>query len=163
MFEYCTITISGDIMRFLALSVLFVSFSTMAACPNLAGTYTTCTSATGNVSGGTTVTQSTVGTVTTYEVTSKDEDMGTEVTETIIADGKARSASQTDEDTGVVITVSTKASCMAGALMYEASVVAQGQTFANVVTHVTKNGSQLMTHTTGESMGTAINETEVCQ
>ena len=150
-------------MRALALSVLFISFSSMASCPNLAGTYLTCTTSAGILNGGTTVTQKTVSGVTTYEVTSKDEEMGTEVTETIIADGKARSASQTDENTGVVITVSTKASCMANALMYEASVVAQGQTFANVVTHVTKAGTKLTTHTTGESMGTAINETETCE
>ena len=151
-------------MRFLALSVLFVSFSSIAACPDLSGTYSQCTSvSTGEISSGSTVTQKTNNGITTYTVSSIDEETGVEITETIIADGKTRAASETDEDTGMEITLTTKGSCMGNALMFEGTVTASGQTFANFVSHITKSGTKMSSHTTGTSMDETINDTEICE
>ena len=151
-------------MRSLALSVLLVSFSSMASCPDLSGTYSQCTSSsTGEISNGSTVTQATTNGITTYTVVSMDEETGTEMSEDIVADSKSRTVSQTDEASGMVINVTTKASCMGNALMYEGSVVASGQTFANFVSHMTKNGTQMSSHTTGTSMGETINDTVICE
>ena len=151
-------------MRFLAFTFFFASFSAMAACPNLAGTYSQCTSATtGEVTNGSTVTETTAGGITTYTIVSMNEETQTEVTGTLITDGVARTETLTDEETGMGISLTTKASCMGTALMYEGTVEAQGQTIANFVTHVTKSGSKMSSTTTGTSMDETINDTEICE
>ncbi len=144
-------------MKFLAVIALLVSISANAACPNLSGTYTTCRSSTGEVTTGSTISQTIANGVTTYKILSVDDETGVEVEETIIADGVLRTQSNSD-DTGMTMTMTTKANCTADSLKYEVKVAIDNQEFANIQANVTKSGSQLKTVTTGTESSTVICE-----
>lgn len=150
-------------MKLLALSALFLSFSAVAACPNLSGTYASCKSSSGEVLDGPTISQNIANGVTTYTVVSIDPDSGLEMTEEFIADGVMRVQTATDDETGMVLSLGSQASCSGTTLMIHVRVASQDQEYANLNLKVTKAGNQMTTVTSGSSMGEVINETEVCE
>lgn len=150
-------------MKLLALSALLFSFSAIAACPNLSGTYASCKSNTGEVNAGPTISQTVSNGVTTYTVLSIDEETGTEINEAYIADGVMRVETATDDETGMVLSLGTQATCTGNTLSLNVQVSSQDQNYANLHLKITKNGSQMTTITTGSTMGEEVNETEVCE
>lgn len=150
-------------MKFLALSAMILSFSAMAACPDLSGTYASCRSNTGEVNQGPTISQNISNGVTTYTVVSIDPETGLEITESYIADGLLRVATETDAETGMTLSMGAQATCTGNALSINVQVASQDQEFANLNLKVTKVGGQMTTVTNGTTMGETVNEIEVCE
>ena len=147
-------------MKFLIVSGMFVSFSVMAVCPNLAGEYTSCRSQSGELTSGSTISQEMTNGVTTYTVVSIDDESGSEVTETFIADGVLRA--DTFPDPSGKVTIASLASCQGNALVLDLKVFSEFQEFANLHFQIIKIGHQITTLTTGTASGGQVNDTEVC-
>lgn len=151
-------------MRFIVIAGLFSSLSAMA-CPDLAGTYSTCRSITGNTSGSTdmVITQSTQNKVTTYTIVSTDSETNERETETYRADGKITSSTITDPDSGIVLTMSSVVKCAGYALNLNMKVNMSGQQVADMTSSMSKSNKQLTIKMTGSNFGEEINETLICE
>ena len=147
-------------MKFLIVSGMFVSFSVMAVCPDLAGEYTSCRSQSGEVTSGSTISQKITNGVTTYTVVSTDNDSGSEVTETFITDGVLRA--DIFPDPSGKITIASLASCQGNALVLDLKVYSEFQEFTNLHFQINKIGNQITILTTGTTSSGQINDTEVC-
>lgn len=151
-------------MRLIVIAGLFSSLSAMA-CPDLAGTYTTCRSLTGNTSGSTdmVITQSTQNKVTTYTVVSTDSETNERETETYRADGKINSSTITDPDSGIAVTMSSVVKCANNALNLNMKVSMSGEQVADMNSSMSKSNKQLTIKMTGTNFGEEINETLICE
>ncbi len=151
-------------MRTLALATLLVSFSSIAACPNLAGTYATCRSTTGNIGGSTelVVTQKIENGATIYTLTSVDDESHERDTDEMIADGKTRSETANDPNYGEV-RVSITYKCVGNKLVGNENLVVQDSPFLDLNHETTKSGNTLTRKYTGTVVGEPINDTLICE
>lgn len=151
-------------MRSLALATLLISFSSIAACPNLAGKYANCRSTTGAIGGSTelVVTQKIENGATIYSFTSVDDETHERDTDEMLADGKTRSETANDPNYGEV-KVSLTYSCVGNALVGNENVLMQGQTFLDLNHTTTKSGNTLTRKYTGSVVGQSLEDTLICE
>lgn len=151
-------------MRFLAIAALLVSSSAFA-CPNLAGTYATCRSTTGQTPGSTNmvVTQSVTNKITTYEVSATNNETNERENETYRADGKINTQVISDPDSGITLETSSKISCTATTLSIDMNVKLNGEAAGYAYIKVVKNGSQLIVDSTSFDGEETIVEKEICE
>jgi hypothetical protein len=151
-------------MRFLALATFIISSSALA-CPNLAGTYTTCRSTTGQSPGSTNmiVSQSVTNKITTYEVSATNNETNEREQETYRADGIIQTQVILDPETGITLETSSKISCSATTLSIDLNVKLndEAEGYANI--KVVKVGSQLIVDSTTFNGEETIVEKEICE
>lgn len=151
-------------MRSLAIALAFTSYSALAACPKLEGTYAACRSTTGSMSESTemVVTQKTKNGITTYTVTSTDSESQERKSEDMIADGKTRTETQNDPELGE-ITASMTFTCSGPKVVGDMSVIAQGTPLIELHQEVSKNGSALEMDYAGTIFGMEFTDTLICE
>ena len=151
-------------MRFLAALVLLVSSSAFA-CPNLAGTYASCRSTTGQTPGSTNmfVTQSVTNKVTTFEVSATNNETNEREQETYRADGKVNTQVISDPDSGITLETSSQISCSSSTLSIDMSVKLNGEAAGYANIKVVKVGSQLIVDSTSFDGEETIVEKEICE
>lgn len=151
-------------MRLLATLFAFTSFSAIAACPNLSGTYATCRSTTGAMSGLTdmVVTQKNVNGVTLYTMTSTDNESQERTTDEIVADGITHSDTTIDPELGEVVGSFTYA-CSGPKLTGNVSVIASGSPLMEVNMEIQKKGSLLEMDYSGTAFGVGFSDTLICE
>jgi hypothetical protein len=154
----------GEIMRVLASLSLFTSLSVFAACPDLTGTFKTCTSDADSTNPSTdmVVVQAVKSGVTTYTVSSTSAE-GERITETYIADGKTRSETQTDPETGMVFTFSQNVVCVGSTLKVRVGVRIPEQSIADLTMLASKTGQRMTMVTSGTMLEQNVKETEICE
>ncbi len=151
-------------MRFLALAAFIISSSAIA-CPNLAGTYATCRSTTGQTPGSTNmiVTQSVTNKITTYEVSATNNETNEREQETYRADGKIQTQIISDPETGITLETSSKISCSETTLSIDLSVKLNDEVAGHANINVVKVGSQLIVDSTSFDGEETIVEKEICE
>ncbi len=151
-------------MRSLALATLLISFSSIAACPNLAGSYATCRSSTGSIGGSTelVVTQATTAGVTTYTFSSIDDETHERDADEMIADGKTRSETAQDPNYGE-IKASITYKCSGNSMIGNENVLVDGQTFMDINHETVKSGNTLTRKYSGEAVGFPFDDTLICE
>lgn len=149
-------------MRFMTAAVLFVSFSSLA-CPNLAGNYARCTSATGQaaVSSDVVLAQSVSGGVTTYTLTETDEE-GVRGTTSFIADGVARSEADESNPDFPMTTVTTNV-CQGQTIVSESMISTAGNDIGSVTVVVRREGARMIQEINGMLLGEQIADTVTCE
>lgn len=150
-------------MKLTVLLAAFVSFSAVASCPNLAGTYSTCVSSSGEISTLSSISQTNSGGVTVYTITAINEETGAEEKQVIAADGIPQSSSTTDPDSGMVIESTQTASCNNNALIADASFSVDSQAIGDLKLTYTKSGTVLKGVVEGTIFGQEVNETITCE
>ncbi len=151
-------------MRVIAFALVFSSFSAIAACPDLAGTYSICRSATGasNGSSDMVVTQTVNNGVTTYTFTSTDDDTQERITTTAIADGKPRTTVENDPNWGEFQSTEIY-SCSDGKVVGNLDVKLQGQEIVVLDMESHKNGDSLEIDSNGMIFGQNIQDKVICE
>ncbi|MES2526781.1 MAG: hypothetical protein V4598_06825 [Bdellovibrionota bacterium] len=151
-------------MRVLAVIFALSSFSAIAACPNLAGTYAVCRSTTGSISTSTEliVTQATTGGVTTYSFSSIDDETHERDADEMIADGKTRSETAQDPNYGEV-KVSITYKCSGNSLVGNENILMEGQHFLDINHETTKSGNTITRKFTGTVIGYPVEDTLICE
>lgn len=151
-------------MRFLAIAALLVSSSAFA-CPNLAGTYASCRSTTGQTPGSTdmVVTQSVANKITTYDVSATNNETNERENETYRADGKINSQVFTDPDSGMTFETASKITCTATTLNIDVNMKLNGEAAGYANIKVAKVGSQLIVDSTTFDGEQTIVEKEICE
>jgi hypothetical protein len=152
---------SGVSMRFIAIAVAFASLSAVA-CPNLAGKYAVCTSATG-MPGSTdlVITQAIANGATVYTMTETSDMDGERETNTIVADGIERV--MTEDMDGVVLEAKMKTSCAGDALVSSVGISIEGMEFGQIETKMTKVGNKLIQEVSGDILGEDVSDVITCE
>ncbi len=151
-------------MRVFAALLALTSVSAFAACPNLAGTYATCTSTTGAMEGSTEliVSQKTTGGVTVYSISSIDNESHERESEELIADGKTRSESAQDPEYGQ-ITASITYKCSGNAMIGNENLLVEGQPFLDINHATVKSGNTITRTYSGTLLGMPFEDTLICE
>lgn len=151
-------------MRLLATLIALTSFSAIAACPNLSGTYATCRSTTGAISGSTdmVVTQKIENGVTIYTMTSTDAETQERKSDEMVADGKTYSETTNDPELGEVV-ASLRFACSGPQLVGNLSVLAEGSPLMVINQEIQKNGSALEMDYSGSLFGMEFTDTLICE
>ena len=150
---------------FIALFSL-LSFSAIA-CPNLAGTYSSCRS----LSGQTTpprdmiVSQQVINKITVYTVQSNEED-GQNVEETYKADGKVYSQTMQDPDSEMTLRNDVTTTCAGNTLKIKMVASMNGTVAMNATMDISKNAKQELVNVTVIKIPQTeqtIKETIICE
>lgn len=151
-------------MHFLVALALLVS-SSVFACPNLAGTYATCRSTTGQTPGSTNmvVTQSVTNKITTYQVSATNNETNEREHEIYKADGKVNTQVISDPDSGTTLETSSRISCTATTLKIYMNVKLNGEAAGFAEIKVVKVGSQLIVESMSFDGEETIVEKEICE
>lgn len=149
-------------MRFCAIVLLLSSFSAMAACPNLVGTYKKCVNqADGSIdSTDVVITQAVVNGVMTFTSTDTDAD-GVRSSSTIVADGVERT--ETEEEGGIQFSTTSSASCEENALVVSGSAIMNGEEVGSFETVIAKEGSKMISVSNDNLNGEESNTMVVCE
>lgn len=154
-------------MRTLLFIGLTFSFSAMAACPNLAGTYVSCTPTSGavNSSSDMVVTQKKINGVWVYSITQTDDESQERTTEKYIANGKAVRTTQSDGETGMTLNIDVTTSCEStGGLKMDTLVLLGTDQLFKMTTVMTKVGNQLKADLSGVGIsGEAVTDRVICE
>jgi hypothetical protein len=150
-------------MRFLALTAVLFSFSSMA-CPNLAGEYLSCRSLTGSTEAPVNmkITQKLDGGVTIYDVTSTDSETNDSSTESYRADGKMYSSTTVDPDFGTMVQSMTT-TCKKDSVSIVGKITMSGQVAVTFTLEQKKINGQLISTMKGQMMGEDLADTIVCE
>ena len=152
-------------MKVLSLiSLLLVATNTLA-CPNLAGRYTQCKTAEGEVMmADLNLEQNTVNGFTLFDINYIDPETNVEQTIQYLADGQWHADNYTDPDSGVVLDFAIKAECINETLYFHEKMSMQGELTEVVSIEGTAKmvNNQLVVTNKGHAMGEEINLTVAC-
>lgn len=151
-------------MRFTLLIVLFVSLPALS-CPSLEGTYRVCRTLQGETTdvSQVVVNQKIKNQMTSYDFQFTDTQTGEIKEENYEADGKLKEISLNDPDTGTVLKTQTTAICDGNFLSVKMNVTIDSRPLAKMTLKFYKDKSQLVQVSKGESMGEAVNYTNICE
>jgi hypothetical protein len=151
-------------MRAFAVSLLLVS-APVLACPNLAGTYATCRSLTGQNPGQTDmiVTQKIQNKITTYDVSAINNETNEREYETYKADGRRNTQVITDEESGMTLETSSLITCTTKALNIRFDMKLDGYSVGYQTISVAKVGNQLIIDSKSFDGDETIIEKEICE
>ncbi len=149
-------------MRSLLIASIFISATAMA-CPDLAGTYATCKNKAGEITDTNLVITQAVRSdgVTVYTTTSTDQETGERVTDDLVADGKEVTSETTES--GVSIVTRETTSCEGDSVVMNAAFDIQAQTVGEISISVNKEGSVMMTRTSGQIFGETQDDETICE
>lgn len=151
-------------MRTLATALLFISTSSFA-CPNLAGTYATCHSLTGQSEGQTdmVVSQKIQNKITIYEVNAISNETNEREYAVYKADGKKNTQVITDEDSGMTLETSSVISCTNKALNIRMDMKLDGHSVGYQTISISKVGQQLIIDSKSFDGDEVSIEKEICE
>lgn len=151
-------------MRLSIMLLGLVSFSAIAACPNLGGVYKICRSSTNqNMMTEVVVDQKIVNKYNQFTFTTKEAEVEDVRIEKYIADGKTKIVSDTDSDTGITIKTETLTTCLDDVLNIKMNATLDSEAFANITIKTHKEGNRLIQVFSGVSMGDQVSDTITCE
>jgi len=151
-------------VRLALLIVLFISLPALS-CPNLEGPYRVCRTLQGETTdvSQVVVNQKIKNQITIYDFQFIDTQTGEMKEETYEADGKFKETIFNDPDTGTVLRTQTMAICDGNFLNVKLNVTIDSKPLAKMTLKVYKDKSQLVQVYKGDSMGEAVNYTNICE
>jgi len=151
-------------MKF-ALLIITLSTNLIFACPNLAATYSTCVSSSGDSSNSTdvVVSQKLENGMMIYTIKAKDSQSGEEETTVMIADGKTRKIEEHDPDTGIVFIQKETYTCNDQVLIGKMTLKIDNEVMLDVSMTTKKVGHQMISEIKGTSAGAIINDLVTCK
>lgn len=150
-------------MRFFIAALTLISSTAFANCPNLAGTYATCRSTTGNSTGSTnlTVKQYIKDNVTIYETEATDNHSHEVETAMFITDGRVIRHSDSSE--GTTVDFAQASQCANNTLYTAVSVSTQGQVLVTVEGAFFKSGNTLFQKIKTTTTQGVFEDTLICE
>ena len=151
-------------MKILFLLLALIS-NFIFACPDLSGTYSRCTSKSGDNSDtvDVVISQKKENGMMIYTVKAKDSQSGEEETTVMIADGKTRIMEDKDPETGIVFIQNETYFCKENMLLGSMSLNIDGQLMLNIKMNSKKSGTVMTSEISGSSMGAPINDLVTCK
>ena len=147
------------------LSLVLISTSSFASCPDLTSLTKVCRSSTGQTPGNIdqSITQELIDGVTNYIITFTSNQSGELVTKTLIADGKSRREIAVDEDTGISLLTVTTVTCSGDALLAHETAFIDGQFLGILDVKTTKSKNIVTSVYEGIRWGRDVDDTVVCE
>jgi len=152
-------------MKFLITTLALISSSLSFACPQLAGNYTQCKTATGEVlMADLKIEQTNTNGIENYAISYIDPETQTEQTIIYITDAQWHSAIISDPDTGVNVELSFMGKCEGKKLSFYEKMTIQGQSddMVNIEGSAQMIDNKLVVTNKGQAMGDVIDVSVTC-
>jgi hypothetical protein len=152
-------------MKYLIFLFVFLTSSAVIACPQLAGNYTQCKTASGEVlMADLRIEQSNTNGIENYAITYVDPETQAEQTITYITDSQWHTAVISDPDTGMNVELSFMGKCQDEKLAFFEKMSIQGQSdeIVNIEGSAQMINNKLVVTNKGQAMGDIIDVSVTC-
>jgi hypothetical protein len=152
-------------MKFLIATLLLITSTLTLACPQLAGNYTQCKTATGEVlMADLKIEQTNTDGFENYAITYIDPETQAEQTITYITDAQWHTAVISDPDTGINVELSFMGKCESEKLVFFEKMTIQGQSddMVNIEGSAQMINNKLVVTNKGQAMGDVIDVSVTC-